>query len=162
MNHDSRFVYSLAAGRWPYEAPEAPDRAPQQQHDYGDYPQRRRGQEQYEPQRTAAASDDGYQKLQHNYDSYRVPQDEERQEYDDESSLGSFGTFYSAAADYTSSSTSPVETTATVPTRFEGERTSRGVAAEEEPSANAVHEAATTPMPAASAGVAEEAGVRGP
>ena len=51
-----------------------------------------------------------------------------------------------------------------VKVRFEGERTSRGVAATaEEGEDGAVPEAATTPMPAlASTGVAEEAGVGGP
>ena len=118
---------------------------PQSQGDYpqsqGDYPQTQ-GHEDYEPQRVA--TDDEYQKLENSYGSGF--QDQERQDYDeDESSLGSFGSFYSA--DYTTLEA----TSQTAPPKFEIKK---------ETNSNAYTETATTPMPIASDSTAQKVGPR--
>ena len=104
-------------------------------HSSGHYPQSQ-GQDGYEPQRVVA-SDDRYQMLEHSYESGH---NHERQDYEeDESSLGSFGSFYSP--DYTTlEATSP-----TVPPKFEIRK---------ETGSDDVREMATTSTPLASEGTA--------
>ena len=104
----------------------------------GHHPQSQ-GQDGYEPQRVIA-SDDRYQMLEHSYESgYQgLGGNQERQDYvaDDESSLGSFGSFYSSPDYTTLEATSP-----TVPPKFEIRK---------EAASDAVKETAATSTPLAS------------
>ena len=140
--------YPQSQGDYPQsqgDYPQSQGDYPQSQGDYpqsqGDYPQTQ-GHEDYEPQRVA--TDDEYQKLENSYGSGF--QDQERQDYDeDESSLGSFGSFYSA--DYTTLEA----TSQTAPPKFEIKK---------ETNSNAYTETATTPMPIASDSTAQKVGPR--
>ena len=158
----SKTTPTPASDRWPLKAASSEEseqaqnhyqRQQQQQHlhneHYGDYGQSQedyqqyqgqyfqsQGQEDYEPQRKVA-SDDQYQMLEHSYESgYQELQNAGPQDYNDESSLGSLGTFYSADYSTTLGAKLP-----TAPPDFDIKK---------EIHSHAVTGTATTPMPTAS------------